>query len=113
VDGAVALFVAINGYQAVISLQSWKTCVLAILALEGGISTGSSAPPSAQDFANMDAQRDVAATHGFLLDTNRTIPILFIVGDSTVHNPQKIERGWGDVIGKFNFLTELKPSTTP
>jgi lysophospholipase L1-like esterase len=26
--------------------------------------------------------------------------MLFIVGDSTVHNPGRSERGWGDVIGK-------------
>jgi len=52
--------------------------------------------------ANLDAGRDVAANHGFLLDTNRTLPILFIVGDSTVHNPGHGEKGWGDVIGK-NF----------
>jgi rhamnogalacturonan acetylesterase len=108
VDGAVALFVAINGHQAVISPPNWKRCVFAILALAGGISIGSSAPLSAQDSANLDAQRDVAATHGFLLDTNRTIPILFIVGDSTVHNPQKIERGWGDVIGKYFDTNQIR-----
>jgi rhamnogalacturonan acetylesterase len=50
--------------------------------------------------ANMDAKRDVAAKSGFLTDTNRAFPMLFIVGDSTVHNPGKGERGWGDVIGK-------------
>lgn len=48
----------------------------------------------------MDAKHD-KANHHFLTDTNRALPILFIVGDSTVHNPQKTERGWGDVIGKY------------
>lgn len=57
---------------------------------------------SPKSSANLDAGRDVAANHGFLLDTNRTLPILFIVGDSTVHNPGHGEKGWGDVIGK-NF----------
>ena len=52
--------------------------------------------------ANLDAKRDVASKSGFLTDTNRSFPILFIVGDSTVHNPGRGERGWGDVIGK-NF----------
>jgi lysophospholipase L1-like esterase len=52
----------------------------------------------------MDSKRDVASKSGFLVDTNRAFPMLFIVGDSTVHNPQKTERGWGDVIGK-NFDT--------
>ncbi len=62
-------------------------------------------PISPQDSANMDVKRDVASKSGFLTDTNRTFPMLFIVGDSTVHNPQKTERGWGDVIGK-NFDPE-------
>jgi len=49
----------------------------------------------------MDASRDVTSKSEFLTDTNRTFPMLFIVGDSTVHNPQKTERGWGDVIAKY------------
>ncbi len=61
-------------------------------------------PVSPQDSANMDVKRDTAAKSGFLTDMNRKLPMLFIVGDSTVHNPQKTERGWGDVIGK-NFDT--------
>jgi lysophospholipase L1-like esterase len=57
---------------------------------------------SPQDSANMDASRDAATgKSGFITDTNRTFPILFIVGDSTVHNPGRGERGWGDVIGKY------------
>ncbi len=51
--------------------------------------------------ANLDAGRDVALKSGFLVDTNRTRPMLFIVGDSTVHNPGHGEKGWGDVIGKY------------
>jgi rhamnogalacturonan acetylesterase len=50
--------------------------------------------------ANLDAGRDAAAKSGFLMDTNRALPMLFIVGDSTVHNPGHGEKGWGDVIGK-------------
>lgn len=56
---------------------------------------------SPQDSANLDAKRNVAARSGFLAKTNRTFPILYIVGDSTVHNPNKGERGWGDVLGKY------------
>ncbi len=56
-------------------------------------------PVTPQNSANLDAKRDVARNSGFLTDTNRTFPMLFIVGDSTVHNPQKTERGWGDVLG--------------
>jgi lysophospholipase L1-like esterase len=56
-------------------------------------------PVTAQNSANLDAKRDVARKSGFFTDTNRCFPLLFIVGDSTVHNPQKTERGWGDVLG--------------
>src|SRR4051812_1061421 len=58
-------------------------------------------PISPQSSANLDASRDIASKSGFVTDTNRTFPMLFIVGDSTVHNPGKGERGWGDVIGKY------------
>jgi len=51
--------------------------------------------------ANLNARRDRVAQMGFLSQTNRSFPILYIVGDSTVHNPTKGERGWGDVIGKY------------
>ena len=54
--------------------------------------------------ANLDANRDVASKAGFLTDPHRTFPILFIVGDSTVHNPGRGERGWGDILGQ-NFDT--------
>lgn len=56
---------------------------------------------SPKDSANFDVQRDVVARSGFLAKTNRSFPILYIVGDSTVHNPNKGERGWGDVIGRY------------
>ncbi len=65
------------------------------------ISLRAAEPISPQDSANMDVKRDVAAKSSFLVDTNRALPMLFIVGDSTVHNPQKTERGWGDVISKY------------
>ena len=74
--------------------------LLAVAALSGRAAE----PVSPNNSANLDAKRDVASRSGFLTDTNRTFPILFIVGDSTVHNPGRGERGWGDVIGK-NFDT--------
>ena len=46
-------------------------------------------PVSPQNSANLDAQRDTTYKNRFLTDTNRSFPMLFIVGDSTVHNPQK------------------------
>jgi lysophospholipase L1-like esterase len=80
-----------------------KPFVLSLLAV-AALSVRAAEPVSPQDSANMDSKRDVTSKSGFLTDTNRTFPMLFIVGDSTVHNPGKGERGWGDVIGK-NFDT--------
>jgi lysophospholipase L1-like esterase len=68
-------------------------------ALLVALSLHAAEPVTPQNSANLDAKRDVARNSGFLTDTNRTFPMLFIVGDSTVHNPQKTERGWGDVLG--------------
>jgi lysophospholipase L1-like esterase len=73
--------------------------LLPLLAV-AALSASAAEPAAPNNSANLDAKRDVAAKSGFLTDTNRTFPILFIVGDSTVHNPGKGERGWGDVIGK-------------
>jgi lysophospholipase L1-like esterase len=56
---------------------------------------------SANSSANLDASRDRVSRAEMALETNRSLPILFIVGDSTVHNPGRDERGWGDVIGKY------------
>ena len=86
------------------SFQPHRKILLAALAVAAVFSLRAAEPISPQDSANMDVKRDVASNHGFLVDTNRAFPMLFIVGDSTVHNPQKTERGWGDVIGK-NFDT--------
>jgi rhamnogalacturonan acetylesterase len=54
---------------------------------------------SPQSSANAEADRNAVSAYG--TDTNRTLPMLLIVGDSTVHNPSKGERGWGDVIAKY------------
>lgn len=66
-----------------------------------GVARGESDP-------NMDTVRDAAQNSGFVTDTNRNYPILFIVGDSTAHNPQKTERGWGDVIGKYFVTNKIR-----
>ena len=68
------------------------------------LSARAAEPATPNNSANLDAKRDIAAKSGFLTDMNRKLPMLFIVGDSTVHNPGRGERGWGDVIGK-NFDT--------
>jgi lysophospholipase L1-like esterase len=80
-----------------------KPFVLSLLAV-AALSVHAAEPSSPNSSANLDAKRDIAAKSGFLTDTNRTFPMIFIVGDSTVHNPGRGERGWGDVIGK-NFDT--------
>ncbi len=72
--------------------------LLPLLAV-ASLSLRAAEPILPNNSANLDAKRDVASKSGFLMDTNRTFPMLFIVGDSTVHNPGKGERGWGDVIG--------------
>ena len=80
-----------------------KNCLLSLFAV-ALVASRATGQVTAQNSANLDARRDIAAKSGFLVDTNRSFPMLFIVGDSTVHNPGKGERGWGDVIGK-NFDT--------
>jgi lysophospholipase L1-like esterase len=72
------------------------------------ISARAASPVAPQDSANMDASRDLSSKAGFLTDTNRSFPMLFIVGDSTVHNLQKTERGWGDVIGKYFETNKIR-----
>src|SRR5438105_2355907 len=62
---------------------------------------------SPQDSATMDVKHDLT-THDFHADTKRRFPILFLVGDSTVHNSQQTIRGWGDVIGKYFSTNKIR-----
>lgn len=79
-----------------------KTCLLVLsAAFVVSHSLFAAEPVSPQSPVNLDARQDVAALSGFWVGAHRDFPMLFIVGDSTVHNPQKTERGWGDVIGKY------------
>lgn len=91
----------------IVSYNQMKAIILFLLTF-AGILTGTADTNIPQHSANMDAKRDVARKSGFLLDTNRSFPMLFIVGDSTVHNPQKTERGWGDVIGKYFETNKIR-----
>jgi len=84
-------------------IQTLSKLLLTLVAVTA-LAARAAEPAAPNNSANLDAKRDVAAKSGFFTDTNRSFPILFIVGDSTVHNPGKGERGWGDVIGK-NFDT--------
>lgn len=82
----------------------WLTSIVRpalVAAFAVNLSVCAADPVSPERSPNVDARQDVTAGSGFLTDTHRAFPILFIVGDSTVHNPQKTERGWGDVIGKY------------
>ncbi len=79
-------------------------CLLATLAW----SSQAAAPLSPNSSANLDAKRDGATKAKFLVDTNRSFPMLFIVGDSTVHNPGHGERGWGDVIGSYFETNKIR-----
>jgi rhamnogalacturonan acetylesterase len=81
--------------------------MIALLAF-AVFSSPAAEPVSPQNSANLDAQRDINYKSRFLTDTNRPFPMLFIVGDSTVHNPQKTERGWGDVIGTFFDTNKIR-----
>src|ERR1035438_1582120 len=47
-----------------------------------------------------ESNRQAPAESGLFGTTNRHQPMLFIVGDSTVHNTGNVF-GWGDVIGRF------------
>src|SRR5712664_691608 len=38
----------------------------------------------------------------------KSLPTLFIIGDSTVKNPSKGLQGWGDAIGSFFDQTKIK-----
>ena len=50
----------------------------------------------------MDVRHDRSSyKSGFPAEARRKLPVLFIVGDSTVHNVSGGRVGWGDVIGKY------------
>lgn len=50
----------------------------------------------------MDVQHDRSPYQsGFIKRSGRQLPMLFIVGDSTVHNLSGGRVGWGDVIGEY------------
>jgi lysophospholipase L1-like esterase len=88
-------------------IQSMTKTLLSLLA-GAALSVSAAEPISPNSSANLDAKRDVAAKSRFLTDTNRAFPMLFIVGDSTVHNPGRGERGWGDVIGAHFATNQIR-----
>jgi lysophospholipase L1-like esterase len=83
-------------------------------ALVAGCKSAAPAPKSAaqnfpQDSANMDVRHDhTAYGAGFLANPKRDFPMLFIVGDSTVHNVKAPLHGWGDKIGNFFYTNRIR-----
>jgi lysophospholipase L1-like esterase len=76
------------------------------LFLAGCKSTPTPAPPSkpalsAQNSANLEASQDASCAATLAAEKKRKLPMLFIVGDSTVHNYGGGRCGWGDVIGNY------------
>lgn len=62
-----------------------------------------------QDAPTMDIQHDTTGYQSdFDMDTNRALPMLFIVGDSTVHNLSGGRVGWGDVLGKYFDTNKIR-----
>lgn len=76
---------------------------LAGCAMPGNRETAKNHPPMPpQEFANIDIQHDrTGYRSSFPVNLSRTVPVLFIVGDSTVHNYDGGRVGWGDVIGNY------------
>jgi lysophospholipase L1-like esterase len=101
-ESAWPCFDLVNGVEVQLQRHLTKVVWVALVAaFMAFLSAGAAEPYSPQSPVNLDARQDPANLSGFLVDANRSFPILFIVGDSTVHNPQKTERGWGDVVGRY------------
>jgi lysophospholipase L1-like esterase len=72
-----------------------------ILTLIFGVIAMAVAQVDAPESANHPAPTNDTTGAALASVTNRTYPVLFLVGDSTVHNPNRTQRGWGDVIEKY------------
>ncbi len=56
---------------------------------------------TAPDPANAPPNQVAPHVNPARLDTNRAVPVLFLIGDSTVHNTDEGLMGWGDLIARF------------
>lgn len=72
--------------------------VLLILLLCGASLFAAEEKDMSKHSSNLSAKNDPARAKDFLVDPSRAYPMLFIVGDSTVHNAHRVQRSWGDVI---------------
>jgi lysophospholipase L1-like esterase len=66
----------------------------ALFSLNRSLAQSSAAPVA-------EANEIAPSTNAIPAELNRTLPMLFIVGDSTVHNGAKGLLGWGDVVGRY------------
>jgi lysophospholipase L1-like esterase len=80
-----------------------RSFITAIVAALAGFLFFNSRASAQESSATNIPEANVAApfTNATTVKLNRTLPILFIVGDSTVHNSAKGLLGWGDVVGRY------------
>ncbi len=75
-----------------------KIPLLLVLLLCGASAFAAQEKVMTKHSACLTVSEDPARTKGFLVDASRPYPMLFIVGDSTVHNAHRVQRSWGDVL---------------
>lgn len=79
---------------------------LAVIALATAVSNaGAQVGP---DPANAPPNQVAPPVKPELAVINRAGPVLFLIGDSTVHNADEGMSGWGDVIGKFFDTNKIR-----
>lgn len=83
-------------------------CASAPKGTEAGAARNAS-PVLPQDFANIGVQQDHSSYQSaFCTNAGRAFPILFIVGDSTVHNCRDGRVGWGDLLGGYFDTNKIR-----
>jgi lysophospholipase L1-like esterase len=72
--------------------------LLLVLPLLAAVALAAKEKATAKHSACLSASEDPGRAKDFLVDANRTFPMLYLVGDSTVHNAHRVQRSWGDVL---------------
>jgi len=106
-------FQATNSYRqgkmktkALLQTYWWRMTTLAAIALATATNnTGAQAGP---DPASAPPNQVAPPVKPELIVTNRPVPVLFLIGDSTVHNADEGLKGWGDVVGKFFDTNKIR-----
>jgi rhamnogalacturonan acetylesterase len=87
----------------------WIPIVTAICVFSALVLTGcKTSPDSSTNPQTAEANQSAAPLPVTMVQSNRTFPILFLVGDSTVHNSASGLKGWGDVIGAHFDSARIK-----